>query len=390
MNKLKLRQVFRSESWLLIVLVAACLWFAQTSRASTQSDNSQRSYFIGVDSFKDFAPVSSSSTGDIILLSPEYSAPVDWDELVVSWNVVKGAALTIEAKPIFTDHVSHFYNMGEWSDNIVSHLRQSTTKQNDADASVKTDTLTLKHPAVKVQIRLTLHNISLNKITDLKFLGLSFCNRNMKVSTDGVPAKSTAWGRVIQVPELKQGDYEGGGGWCSPTSLAMDLTYWADMLKRPELKHSVPEVANAINDVNLPGTGNWPFNTAYAGTFEGIRAYVTRFDDTIELEKWIRSGIPVIVSVSSYLTRDRHFGPDNGHLIVCVGFDENGDVITNDPGVSTKPEVRARRTYPRVRFCRAWAKSGNTVYLIYPVGKAVPEDLMHHWEGIKSLSAAKK
>ncbi len=95
-----------------------------------------------------------------------------------------------------------------------------------------------------------------------------------------------------------------------------------------------------------------------------MRAYVTRFDDISELEDWIAAGIAPIVSVSSWLTNDRHSGPDNGHLIVVVGFTKDGDVITNNPGVSVKRNIRARQTYPRDRLINAWKKSKNTVYLV--------------------------
>jgi hypothetical protein len=146
------------------------------------------------------------------------------------------------------------------------------------------------------------------------------------------------------------------------------------------LNHTVPEIAAAINDAVLDGTGNWPFNTAYAGEFPGMRAYVTRLDDISELEDWIAAGIPVIISVSSYLTNDRHSGPDNGHLIVCLGFTEQGDVITNDPGVSVKRNIRARRVYPRERIIAAWKKSKNAVYLVYPETATPPKTHPTHWD----------
>ena len=118
----------------------------------------------------------------------------------------------------------------------------------------------------------------------------------------------------------------------------MVLAYWSQQLHRPELNHTVPETAKAIADGPRGDTGNWPFNTAYAGRYPGMRAYVTRLGDIAELEDWIAAGIPVIISVSSYLTSDRTSGPDNGHLIVCVGFTDKGDVVANDPGVSVRTE----------------------------------------------------
>jgi uncharacterized protein YvpB len=110
-----------------------------------------------------------------------------------------------------------------------------------------------------------------------------------------------------------------------------------------------------------------------------MRAYVTRLGDVAELEDWIAAGVPVIISVSSYLTNDRTNGPDNGHLITCVGFTDKGDVVVNDPGVSVKRNVRARRTYLREKVANAWKKSKNAVYLIYPESVTVPTNRFGHW-----------
>ena len=154
-------------------------------------------------------------------------------------------------------------------------------------------------------------------------------------------------------------------------------------ISRPELDQPVPAVAAAINDATLDGTGNWPFNTAYAATFPGIRAYVTRLDDVSELEDWIAAGVPVILSVSSYIVSNRTSGRDNGHLITCVGFTADGDVVVNDPGVSVRQNQRARRVYPRDRVINAWKKSKNAVYLIYPEDARIPRNVYGHWDGGK-------
>ena len=44
---------------------------------------------------------------------------------------------------------------------------------------------------------------------------------------------------------------------------------------------TVPEVAAVVYDDSFAGTGNWPFNTAFAGSFPGMRSYVTRLDDIV-------------------------------------------------------------------------------------------------------------
>ena len=365
-------QLFPLAVWLLVIAsggrIAGVLGAEPTS-------SQKRCAFIAFTNFAAFSQSAAGMTNETVMVSPEITAPVTWDELILSWDVSPGTHLKAEARAFYADHTTRYYTMSVWSDDPGKFPRQSVRGQRDKDGSVKTDTLVLSNATRRLQIRLTVGGGSLPQA--LKFLGVSFCNSAISPAV-GQPNRA-AWGKVIEVPERRQGEYPGGGGWCSPTSLSMVLAYWSEKLQRPELNHSVPETAAAIGDGVRGDTGNWPFNTAYAGQYPGIRAYVTRLEDISELEDWIAAGIPVIISVSSYLTNDRTFGPDNGHLIVCVGFTENGDVVTNDPGVSVRRNVRARRTYAREKVIHAWKKSKNTVYLIYPESAKVPTDRFGHW-----------
>ena len=61
----------------------------------------------------------------------------------------------------------------------------------------------------------------------------------------------------------------------------------------------------------------------------------------------------------------------NGHLLVLVGFNANGDPIVNDPASPADSSVQ--KTYLRSEFEPLWLQaSGGTVYLIYPQGATVP------------------
>jgi hypothetical protein len=154
----------------------------------------------------------------------------------------------------------------------------------------------------------------------------------------------------------------------------MLLAYWADRLQRRELARDVPEVAAGVHDPNWPGTGNWPFNTAYAGSFAGLRACVTRLGDVSELEQWVRAGVPVAASLT-YSVLKGEPDQDDGHLVVCVGFSDQGDVVLNDPGSRRE----RRKTVARDRFTAAWARSHRTVYLVYPETFTPPPDRYGHW-----------
>ena len=210
----------------------------------------------------------------------------------------------------------------------------------------------------------------------LKYLGLSFCNTRVTPAVQ--PPIRAVWGKVISTPERSQHAYPQEKGWCSPTSLSMDLARWSDVLNRPEMTLDVPAVAAKVYDDGYAGTGNWPFNTAFAGSFDGMRSYVSRFDDLSEVEQWIQTGIPVILSARwDWLKPGRPFD-NNGHLIVCIGFTADGDVVINDPaGRLDKHTVRV--VYKRADVIRSWGSSHNTVYLVYPVGATLPKNRFGQW-----------
>jgi hypothetical protein len=360
----------------MVLALAAVLLTNSCATPLGRATEDKRCAFMGITNFSAFASSPGASNHETVLVSPVLRAPIEWNELVVSWNVPSGVHLKAEARALYPHHATRYYTMGSWSDYPRQFPRESQRRQGDGDGTVSVDTLILSNATRKVQVRITVGGMADQRL--LKLLGLSFCNST-------VPAlprepNRAAWGKVLEVPERRQGEYEGGGGWCSPTSLSMVLAYWSDQLHRPELNRTVPETAHAIADGQRGDTGNWPFNTAYAGHYPGMKAYVTRLGDIAELEDWIAAGIPVIISVSSYLTNDRTSGPDSGHLIVCVGFTDTGDVVTNDPGVSVRRNVRARRVYAREKVVKAWKKSKNTVYLIYPEGAKIPADRLRHWD----------
>jgi hypothetical protein len=330
--------------------------------------------FIAFTHFRGFERARGSRVGEIVLTSPLIEPRIHWNELIASWNAqsTEGTYLKVEARAFYPDHTTKFFILGEWSPTPTRHARQSVANQADADGDVATDTLKLKDPAEALQVRLTLGGDDLSK-PDLKFLGLSLTDTN--VSPPQLPPDRAAWGQTISVPERSQMAYPNGKVLCSPTTVSMLMTYWAGVLHRPDLDQDVPEVAQAVHDSQWKGTGNWPFNMAYPGSFPGIRAYVTRMSDVSELEQWTAAGLPVGLSVCYDRLRGKGPGP-NGHLVVCVGFTDRGDPIINDPGTSK----HVRKVFARSKLIYAWAYSHNSAYLLYPAGAEVPNDRFGHWD----------
>ncbi len=354
-----------------LLLAAVCLSLANTRALALDARGGQ---FIGFKSFSAFERSPGAHSGEMVLTSPVIVARINWDELIASWNAetAQGAYLKIEARAIYPAGPTKYYTMGLWSTNPSRYPRESVLHQKDDDGDVATDTLVVKRPSDRLQIRLTLGGDHGQK-PELKFLGLDLTDTTAQRPL--LPSDPQALGKTLSVPQRTQMAYTNGGVLCSPTTVSMIMTYWARQLKRPELDHDVPDIVNAIYDAKWKGTGNWPFNTAYAGSYPGIRAYVTRLSDLAEVEDWIAVGVPVGLSVCADRLHHRGPGP-NGHLIVCVGFTEDGDPIVNDPGSSKN----IHRVYPRKDLIYAWAYSRNTVYLTYPDDHEIPKDRFGHWD----------
>ncbi len=298
-------------------------------------------------------------------------AEMPWDEAVVSWNVqpATGADLDVDARVVYADKTTKWYSLGHWS---LDGARQSTDGQKDEDGTVNTDTLSMKRHGGLLQLRLT--GQSSNRETKLTLLGISFSDTAAKaVQTE--PFKE-AWGKTISVPVRHQDDYPRGGSLCSPTSVSMLLSHYSDTLKRPELNQDVPAVENAVWDPVYKGAGNWPFNMAFAGSYVGMTAYVSRFGSISELEQWTAAGIPVACSVSFQLLQGKVLdrATEQGHLVVLTGFTADGDPVFNDPASKETP-----KTYKRADFQAAWDYSHRTVYLVYPSDTQAPASPEERW-----------
>jgi hypothetical protein len=360
------------KRFLILFMSAAILSGVNFARAK---DLNEFCRFVGLEKFSNFK-ISETINGEKVLLSSKIKSAMDWNELIVSWNAdaPAGTFLKVEARAILPDHETKFYTMGLWSPDNEIFPRTSVRGQKDLDGDVKEDTLFLKNLATAAQIRVTLGGTN-SEMPKLKFLGLAFCNTEISPTTNSPNRK--AWGKIISTPERSQ-HVPGEKGWCSPTSLSMALARWSEILQRPEMNLTVPQVAAAVYDDDYDGTGNWPFNTAFAGSFPGMRSYVTQFNDISELETWIDAGIPVIISARWDLLKPGRENTGSGHLSVCIGFTENGDVVINDPATNLKKES-VRHIYKREDVIRAWATSGNVVYLVFPETAKIPKNKNGHW-----------
>ncbi|WP_310962275.1 peptidase C39 family protein [Nocardioides terrisoli] len=297
-----------------------------------------------------------------------------FSELNPSWNAStpKGTFLIVRARARTAggDHTS-WQNLGRWASGWDTITRTSKGSQRDGMSSVSVDTL-LADPGIRFdsyQLQVQLLRKQGSTVTP---------------TVGSVHAVSTLPGRVPQVSEpllgartlpvpaysqmIHEGEYPqyGGGGeaWCSPTSLAMVLGYYDALprhygwVNKSYRDRFVDEVARRVFDARYDGTGNWPFNTAYAAT-RVQQAVVTRLSNLRGAERFIAAGIPLEVSIS--FSRGQLSGAPisstPGHLVVIVGFTRSGDVVVNDPAAPTDATVR--RTYDRAQFEAAWLRTSH-------------------------------
>ena len=318
-----------------------------------------------------FPEVGKSAVSTLAPLAPGMT----WDEAIVSWNLENPASASVkmEARAWLGDKPTKWYTIADWASDAKRFPRTSVNGQKDADGNLDTDTLVLKHPADRLELRATLTNHDAGPLPKLRLVTASFLDSKKPVVPDA-PAKNEAWGRTIDVPERAQGDYPNGGVLCSATSTSMLLWHYSKVLSRPELDHDVPEVEASVWDSEYKGAGNWPFNVAYSGSMPGMRAYVARFAGISDLEKWIAAGLPLACSVSFDMLKGAPTG-GSGHLVVLVGFTVDGDPVINDPA----RRGSVRHVYKRSDFERAWLYSKRTVYVVHPEGAKPPTGGEGRW-----------
>ena len=311
---------------------------------------------------------SGSPGGPLVLISPPVLPGFSWRELVVSWNAASNVTLAVAARPL-EPAGAPFLSLGQWAAvQGPDTPRTSVNGQNAAWGEVQTDVVVLRGTSAGAEVRLEIRG----PLSGLRRLSLAFGSGDPpQIPGNHETVRTPAWGRSLSVPVRSQAEYpEGVTRWCSPTSTAMLMAYWGEQLGRPDWIVPVPVIAQAVDDPGWGGTGNWPFNMAFAGCQPGLNSAVARWESLADLESWIAAGLPAAASVSYAMLKGRPAAASgDGHLVVVRGFTPDGAVEVNDPGVRRE---RVMRRVPRADFERAWRHSGRTVYLIWPDGHPLP------------------
>ena len=331
-------------------------------------------------------------------VSPWTSPGFALTELIASWSALTpgDSWVQVEVRGRSGRQTSSWDTLARWAAGD-RHVRRTTVSGQDDDlAWVNVDTWVAPQGLTSYQLRVSLMRRSgaTSASPSVEAVG-AVASRLPDVDDVATSRPGAARGVVLDVPRYSQmvheGDYAqyGGGGeaWCSPTSTSMVLGYY-DALPRPAAYSWVPRAhvdrwvdhaARMTYDGGYRGTGNWPFNTAYAAPLAG-EAFVTRLRSLREAERFIAAGIPLVASVAfgrGELT-GAPISSSNGHLLVIVGFTDAGDVVVNDPAARTRAGVR--RTYDRGQFEDVWLPaSGGTVYVITDDQHPLPQRSAGGW-----------
>lgn len=315
-------------------------------------------------------------------LSPIHTTAAPINHVIASWNATTpaGTWMEIHVRVLQGQGWTHWYILPIWASDFSAITRHSVNGQGDTAGGVATDTFFTKpgQVASAYQLSLTLFTTSPSVSPSVRSIDAIASYDASQFQT--IPADPSVWGTNLPVPQRSQmlPEYKGlgygGGGevWCSPTSTSMVMAYWANVLGQPNLNQTVPAAAQGTYDFAYDGTGNWPFNTAYAASY-GLTSFVTRMSSMSQVEQWIKAGVPIVISVAfnNGQLPGEPVKNSPGHLMVIRGFTSTGDVITNDPAAATDAQVQI--VYKRADLENVWQTSSNgTAYVIYPQGWATP------------------
>ena len=249
--------------------------------------------------------------------APWTASPFGLTELVSSWSATTpgDSWVEIQVRGRSADgRTSSWDTLGRWTSGDATVRRTSVGGQGDdlADVAVDTWRSASSTGLTSWQLRVTLLRGSGAPSPAVDSLGAMVSRLPSGDTPTSRPGP--ARGVTLDVPRYSQmahrGHYPawGGGGeaWCSPTSTSMVLGYYGALpaaasygwVPQGHTDPWVDEAARSTYDADYAGTGNWPFNTAYAAPLAG-HAFVTRLRSLREAESFIVAGIPTCTKRSA-------------------------------------------------------------------------------------------
>ncbi len=315
-------------------------------------------------------PVSFADTRPGLLTSRVIETDFPFNDLLPSWNVdvPPGGAFTVAIRVGRRegDFWTPYYFLGTWGRREPlkgKHLR-------DENGFINIDYFQSSKKFDRIQYRFHLEQGEGGQWPVPRRVALAYSNtlndadlaRKFRKPVD--PGPKEKWARRLPIPFRSQRweDAKIRGMICSPTSVSMVLEYRG--VKRPTV-----EVCNTIYDPAYRMYGNWWRAVQGAYTY-GIPGRIERFGDWNAVKRHIAAGQPIIASIRIKKGEMSH-APNresDGHLMIIAGFDENGDVLVNDPAAQTVEQ--GVTTYKRADMDKVWLARGGVGYILLPAKRA--------------------
>ena len=288
------------------------------------------------------------------VVSPVIEAPAPFDDLVGSWNASLPASSSLEMHV----RVRRGADWSGWFSLARAEAGRwiSADRQENGFGFVDLDTLRLKEKAEAFQYRILL--TAARKPVVLKLAAVTVSDGQASV----LPPYGGKTGLELSVKPRSQMEEAPAHrrDICSPTSLAMALSYWG-------VRRKTAEVAERVRDSRTGIFGHWSFNAAAAGDL-GLESWVARLGSLDDLARELRDGRPVVASLT-WRAGELDGAPlksTAGHLLLVVGLTPKGDVIALDPAAPRA--ASARRVYDRRQFHHAWiGRKRGLAYLLSPL-----------------------
>lgn len=266
--------------------------------------------------------------------------------LVSSWNcrTNENASVEIQVKIKSKGKWSNYKTYGEWSTNGKNS--GSVANQDDDVANMKIDIISTKIGEYANGIRYKVILKGMNPEVDLVAFALTKKDEDKNEATDYFKTIKS----VETISQMDSG-HPYSNVICSPTALTMVLKHYG-------VDINLFDVADGVYDNGAGIFGNWSYNVAFASEC-GLKAYVERGVTIDDIKIKISQGLPIVASIRTDSEKFLEGSPmayPAGHLLVVVGFENNGGeeyIIVNDPAAEKDTEVR--RKYKVKQFENAWS-----------------------------------
>jgi uncharacterized protein YvpB len=299
------------------------------------------------------------------LESPATKTDFEFNEILLSWNcntsISNGLYFVLSVSPDSINWYNFAYQ--KWGKDISGEIEIGNEQNEFAGIG------TLHADIVKLDMAMKFYKFSLaivcpeNELLLLDRISVVYSNTKANLQEYNcykLPAMNIS-PSTLALPFMSQHSLPDSisNKACSQVCLAMILNYH-------NRQYSPIEVAEISYDSYNEIYGNWLYNVQAAYMLGLQKTWVGRHSSFNEIAEEIYKGNPVAISISfenGYLF-NAPYKQTKGHIIVVRGFDNDGNVLVNDPYGKTVSE--GVNKYDIDELTEAWVSHGGIAYHLWP------------------------